>query len=271
MFVLGMTLNYLHTNSTQPMKLLKFSTGNGKLKNRLIFNLPAGYACPHAGVCKTFADRTTGTITDLPQLTGTKADEFRCFAAMAETRPAVREARWYNWDLLRETIHSNGNQAMLLRDLIDLSLLMQPQRDLVRIHESGDFWNENYMKAWMMVAQCRPEQKFYAYTKSLGMWYNLRDMIPPNFYLTASCGGTLDYLIEKYPDVYQRISYVVYTEEQAAERGLEIDHDDSHCLGDKPFALLVHGSQRAGSAASQAIAQRKKTGGFIGYGKTNKK
>jgi hypothetical protein len=44
------------------MKLLKFSTGNGKLKNRLIFNIPAGYSCPHAGVCKTFADRTTGSI-----------------------------------------------------------------------------------------------------------------------------------------------------------------------------------------------------------------
>jgi hypothetical protein len=98
------------------MKLLKFSTGNGKLKNRLIFNIPAGYACPHAGVCKTMADRTTGKIMDLPQFTGTEADEYRCFAAMAETRPTVREARWHNWDLLRETIHMNGNQAVLLRD-----------------------------------------------------------------------------------------------------------------------------------------------------------
>lgn len=253
------------------MKLLKFSKGNGKLSNRLIFSLPAGYACPHAGVCKTMADRTTGQILDLPQFTGTEADEYRCFAAMAETRPTVREARWHNWDLLRETIHMNGNQAKLLRDLIDLSLLMQPPKELIRIHESGDFWTENYMKAWIMVAQERPNQKFYAYTKSLGMWINLRDMIPPNFYLTASCGGTLDYLLPKYPHVFQRIAYVVYTEAEAAERGLEIDHDDSHCLGDKPFALLVHGSQRAGSDASKALSQRKKEGGFIGYGKSNQK
>jgi len=253
------------------MKLLKFSTGNGKLKNRLIFNLPAGYACPHAGVCKTLANRTTGKIMDLPQFNGTEADEYRCFAAMAETRPTVREARWHNWDLLRETIHMNGNQAMLLRDLIDISLLSQPQEDLIRIHESGDFWTENYMRAWIMVAQSRPHQTFYAYTKSLGMWYNLKDLIPSNFYLTASQGGTLDYLIPKYPEVFQRIAYVVYTEEEAQERGLQIDHDDSHCLGDKPFALLVHGSQRAGSDAMKAITQRKKEGKFIGYGKTNKK
>jgi hypothetical protein len=67
------------------------------------------------------------------------------------------------------------------------------------------------------------------------------------------------------------VSHVVYTEEQAQQLGLEIDHDDSHCLGEKPFALLVHGSQRAGSEASQAIAKRKKENGFVGYGTSSKK
>jgi hypothetical protein len=253
------------------MKLLKFSTGNGKLKNRLIFNIPAGYACPHAGVCKTMADRVTGKIMDLPQFTGTEADEYRCFAAMAETRPTVREARWHNWDLLREVMYMGGDQAMLICNLIDLSLMVQPEKDLIRVHEAGDFWTEQYMRAWFMVAASRPHQKFYAYTKSLGMWLNLKDIIPPNFYLTASQGGTLDYLIPKYPEVFQRIAHVVYTEEEAQERGLSVDHDDSHCLGDKPFALLVHGSQRAGSDAMKALTQRKKEGKFVGYGAKNKK
>jgi hypothetical protein len=67
------------------------------------------------------------------------------------------------------------------------------------------------------------------------------------------------------------VAHVVYTEDQAAELGLEIDHDDSHCLGDKSFALLVHGSQRAGTDASKALSQRKKEGGFVGYGKSNQK
>ena len=40
--------------------------------------------------------------------------------------------------------------------------------------------------------------------------------------------------------------------------------------GDKSFALLVHNSQRAGSEASKALSQRKKDGGFVGYGKTHK-
>lgn len=254
------------------MKLLKFSTGNGKLKNRLIFSLPAGYACPHAGVCKTFADRTTGQITDLPQYTGVEAtDDYRCFAAMAETRPAVRDARWHNWDLIRGTMYQNGNQAMLIADLIDLSLMYQPDKDLIRIHEAGDFWTENYMRAWIIVAQRRPKQTFYAFTKSLGMWLALQDIMPDNFKLTASFGGTLDYLIPKYPEVFKRVAHVVYTEEDAQAKGLSIDHDDSYCLGDVPFALLVHGSQRAGSEAMQAITKRKKEGKFVGYGSKSKK
>ena len=102
------------------MKLLKFSTGNAKLSKRLIFSIPSGYTCPGAGVCKTFADRTTGEIRDLPQLNGTVADEFRCFSAMAETRPNVRNARWYNWDLLKETMYSTDDQLGALTALIDL-------------------------------------------------------------------------------------------------------------------------------------------------------
>jgi len=245
---------------------LKFSTGNGKLKNRLIFSLPAGYSCPHAGVCKTFADRNTGKLTDLPQTTGTEAPEFRCFAACSEKYPAVRDLRWHNFELLRACDFSDHTE---LAALIFNSLMAAPKKDLIRIHESGDFWTEIYMRAWIEVATLLPDQKFYAYTKCLNMWHSIRDSIPSNFYLTASYGGDLDQMITKYPDVFVRSSRVVYTEQEAADLGLEIDHDDSHCLGDKPFALLVHGSQRAGTEASKSIAQRKKDGGFVGYSKTN--
>jgi hypothetical protein len=249
------------------MDLLKFSNGNAKLGKRLIFSLPAGYTCPHAGVCKTFADRATGEILDLPQFTGTNADEYRCFAAMAETRPNVRQARWYNWDLLRTVMYSTDTKLKALTELIDRSIDAQKKLKLCRIHESGEFWTELYMQAWLDAARNYSDMRFYAYTKSLTMWLNLTKNIPSNFYLTASVGGTLDSLIPNNLDVFKRVAYVVYTEEQAVEQGLEIDHDDEHCFGDKPFALLVHGSQRAGSAASQALSQRKKEGKWAGYNK----
>ena len=249
------------------MDLLKFAKGNGKLTDRLIFSIPAGYTCPYAGVCRTYANRDTGKIIDHPS-SDSKAAEYRCFAAMSEVRPNVRDARWYNYDLLRESMYtSEQTQDVAMGNLILSSLDKQPKKKLIRVHESGDFWTENYLKAWINVANELNDRIFYAYTKSLNSWLHLNELIPKNLYLSASYGGALDALIPAYPKVFFRVAYVVYSEEEAEKRGLEIDHDDSLCLGDKSFALLVHGSQRAGSEASKAISKRKKEGGFVGYSK----
>lgn len=248
------------------MKLLKLSSGNAKLSHRLIFSLPAGYSCPSAGVCRTLADRHTGKIKDDPRFDNTLNPEYRCFAAMAETRPAVRESRWHNWHLLREAAFATDDQVNGMASIIDLSLMAHSPFDLVRIHESGDFFSAPYFLAWCKVASHNPDAKFYAYTKSLQIWLDHHDRVPANLFLTASCGGLQDHLIGQHPEVFQRIAYVVYTEEEAAEPGLEIDHDDSHCLGDKPFALLVHNVQRKGSAAQQALTARRKAGSWTGYG-----
>jgi hypothetical protein len=63
---------------------------------------------------------------------------------------------------------------------------------------------------------------------------------------------------------------VVFSEEEADRLGLEIDHDDSHAADPNwrnlNFALLIHGSQPAGSKASKALQQLKKKG-WTGYGK----
>ena len=131
----------------------------------------------------------------------------------------------------------------------------------------GDFWSELYFNAWIEVACQHPDIKFYAYTKQLQYWLNALDRIPSNFFLTASVGGNLDPLLSKYAHVFKRIAYVVYTEQEAADLGLEIDHDDSHCFGDKPFALLVHGVQRKGSEAQAALNNRKRQGSWTGYSK----
>ena len=44
-----------------------------------------------------------------------------------------------------------------MKDLIISSIDAQPHRDMIRIHEGGDFWTEHYMKAWMMAAKERPQ------------------------------------------------------------------------------------------------------------------
>jgi hypothetical protein len=105
---------------------------------------------------------------------------------------------------------------------------------------------------------------FYAYTKALPFWISRMNEIPSNFKLNASKGGKRDDLIKEHN---LKEAVVVYSEKQAEELGLEIDHDDTHAYkGDVSFALLIHGSQPKGSEASNALKDLKKEG-WTGYTK----
>ena len=225
------------------MQLLKFQQGNAKLgKNIFTFSLPAGHACPFANECLSKADKLTGKLTDGPNT------QFRCFAASAEAvYPNVRIARWHNFDLLKKL---NSNEAA------DLILNSLPKKaNIVRIHVSGDFFNEAYFMAWLQVAKLRPNVLFYAYTKSLIYWVNYIKEIPNNLVLNASEGGKLDAQILEHG---LKFAKVVYSPEQAEELGLLIDHTDEAAYKTKEsFALLIHGQQPKGSKASQSIKELK--------------
>jgi hypothetical protein len=66
----------------------------------------------------------------------------------------------------------------------------------------------------------------------------------------------------------------VFSEQEASDLGLEIDHDDSHAADpskvNKDFALLIHGIQPKGSDASEAIKTLKKDGVKFAYSKQKK-
>ena len=239
------------------MQLLKFSNGNAKLKRRLIFSLPAGKTCPGASICKSFAIVSDGKR----KIQDGKDTIFRCFAASSEVQyDAVFQSRANNLELL-----VNASSVDEMADLIESSLQKQRKNEkIVRIHESGDFFSLAYLNAWIKVSERNPDIKFYCYSKSL--YYFVETDLPDNFYLTASKGGIYDHLIDQ--GLFPRYSVVVKTEEEAEALGLEIDHDDSHCFGDKPFALLVHGTQPKGSDWGKAIRERRKAGKFSGYNKT---
>jgi hypothetical protein len=121
------------------------------------------------------------------------------------------------------------------------------------------------------VARARPGTTFYAYTKALPFWARRlaevgtgHDPGPvANFVLTASHGGTHDRLIGRHG---LRSARVVLSEQEAADLGLEMDHDDWHARRHGPdFALLIHGPQPQGSAAAAAVAELRALGGQ-GYG-----
>ena len=251
--------------------MLKFSKANAKtqaLKNdseladyltgkRKIYSLDllSGYSCPYAEKCLSKAVQLP---TGKRKIRDGKKTEFRCFSASQEVQYTnVYNSRKHNFDLLRKENHEG------MVKLINGSL--PENAGIVRIHVAGDFFSLPYMHAWYVVALMNPNTLFYAYTKSTSWWVGGINEFPilHNFVLTASMGGTQDHVTENYG---LRKAVVVFSEAEAAELGLEIDHDDSHAakpsLRNQDFALLIHGTQPAGSKAAQALKELKGKGSY---------
>jgi hypothetical protein len=232
--------------------LLRFGDPNSKLKKLIkklgltlkTFTLPAGWTCPGAKDCLSHANRETGKIQDGPDTV------FRCFAASAEaTYPSLRKMVWHNLGALKDSL-VDGVDACA--DLICQSL---PKKfDVMRVHVGGDYFSKKYLQAWIEVAKRNPDKVFYSYSKSLHLFKQFA--LPENLVLTASRGGKHDELIDLHG---WKEALVVYSEQEAVDKGLEIDHDDTHAaFGKENFALLIHGTQPKGSAASAALSAIKK-------------
>ena len=139
------------------------------------WNLPSGFSCPFAVECLVKVDRVTGKFDN-------KSKSYRCYSAMQERFPAVREHRWKNFDFLR-----NGGIPEIPKTAT-----------AVRIHMSGDFYSQEYFDMWLKICELNPSVEFWAYTKSVNYWVNRLNDIPDNLTLTASLGGKHDNLVYKH-------------------------------------------------------------------------
>jgi len=114
-----------------------FALGNKKLPKKIaIFNLPYLLTCPNATeLCK--------------EICYSKKSEYGFYKY---TKPS----RMKNFNL--STRH----------DFPDILIkgIKKSKRDIMRMHESGDFYSQAYLDKWFMVANYFPTKTFYAYTKS---------------------------------------------------------------------------------------------------------
>ena len=234
------------------------------------FDLLSGHSCPFAKNCLSKAIQYIDTDTGKTRrkIKDGKHTEFRCFSASQEVQYTnVYNLRKGNFDELR-TMKTSDDMAYAIAHA------MPDNAGIIRIHVGGDFFNFKYFLAWCKVAIDNPNVLFYAYTKSLQFWLRAAnvDAIPDNFILTASRGGRLDHLIDQHN---LRESVVVYSESEAADKGLQIDHTDELAAmpsnKNNSFALLVHGTQPKGSEASDALKLLRKNNVKHSYSKKAKK
>lgn len=217
--------------------MVKFTSGNRKLnalalhlglkKSQVVCaDLPAGFSCPKADICKTYANKETGKMI--------RVGRIKCYAAKTEVfAPSVRRLRWENYDKFL----SCGDNVDMMVSLI-LQAIM-PSVKIVRIHSSGDFFSLAYFQAWIEVARLKTDILFFGYTKSLDYAKTAR---PSNFALNYSFGSKDDdrwtsdvptCFIRETPEQYTDILTSCATHEKA--------HEDYYAIfNGETFAIGVH-------------------------------
>jgi hypothetical protein len=216
--------------------MAKFSKANQKLavlaqhlgmkKSEVVsFDLPAGFSCPAADICKTFANRQTGKMVKVGPIT--------CYAAKAECQyPNTRFMRWYNLQMLADC----GQDWSLMAYILETGLPKQAK--IVRIHSSGDFFRPEYFRAWKAIASGHSEIVFFGYTKV--MEYAIAEK-SDNFHLQYSFGGRDDYLWnETIPTCFIEVSNGQYDVEQVCSTHEKAYEDYFYILGRKSFKIAVH-------------------------------
>lgn len=135
-----------------------FSRGNTKLpRNIAIFNIPEVKTCPGK----------------------TKACLQLCYAKKA--------TRQYPLTLLqrKRNLRVSISNQFVSRAIQELKRMKTA--DTVRIHEAGDFYNQDYLDKWIKIATNFPKLIFFAYTKSYSLDYG---KLPKNFIVFYSSDWT---------------------------------------------------------------------------------
>ncbi len=73
--------------------------------------------------------------------------------------------------------------------------ILKKKPDYVRVHDSGDYYSEAYLKKWLMIAELLPDVRFYSYTNSVAMLQKTK--LPNNFDIIYSDSGKQVDLIDR--------------------------------------------------------------------------
>ena len=214
------------------MQLLTRNSKIKKSKKRTFnFGIPAFksasgmFTCPNAGACAKGCYALAG------------AYRFSNVAKTFEARLAV-------------TLSNDFVDAML-KEIDDC------RAERIRIHDSGDFYSEEYLDKWVSIMQARPNVEFYAYTKMVSMFKKRLNSLPKNFKLVFSFGGTEDKLIDVSKD---RHSLVFENETDLKQAGYaNASEQDDIALGKNPkIGLVYHGTKNIENTDWEKVLELKR-------------
>ena len=180
---------------------LNFKDASGKKRN----------TCPQAGPCAKV-----------------------CYAKQGRyAMPNVKNAR----DLALKNAEDPNFEAHLNSDLSEMK---KKGKVIVRLHDSGDFYKQEYLDTWNRVAENHQDIIFYNYTKSHHLDFS---KTPINMKIVQSLGGVRDDLIKEDRPICR-----IFTSHEELEASGYVDGggeegDLPAIRGDMRIGIVYHGSR----------------------------
>ena len=107
----------------------------------------------------------------------------------------------------------------------------------IRIHDGGDFFNQEYAEAWIDLAVKNPQCKFYTYTKEVLLFKKTLINLPENFIVIYSFGGKQDKYIDRETDRHSDVFTDYNRMIQLGYNDIEAD-DKLAAIGPKKVGLF---------------------------------
>jgi len=198
---------------TQNSKLKKTS----KLNNKRVFNF---------GI---IANKSLEGKSTCPFAKGCLGADYKCYAQKgAYAWPKVKQA--YN---NRYLLTKQDNFINLMNEAIQ-----KKKVDILRLHDSGDFYSIDYLNKWVEIANANKEVIFYAYTKSIPFFKKNLD-IPTNLKIIFSEGSKKDNLINTSKDRHAKVFKDINSLLSAGYINAS-DNDLNAITDNKKVGLLLH-------------------------------
>ena len=185
---------------------------------------------------------TSFTVKGKKHNTCPGADKCRrdCYAKQGRfTMPAAMNVRREN---LAATLHPQFVKLFLAE-------LDAAKADTVRVHDSGDFYRQEYLESFFEIARNRPHVLFYCYTKSLHLDWS---QTPTNFRVVQSMGGKYDSDID--PDFPHSRIFATHAEREAAGYIDGNVNDGPAINGLVQIGLVYHGTRRMSDGLAAYLA-----------------
>lgn len=206
--------------------------------------------CPQAGACVKLCYARQGAY----RFPGVKAAHERNLRAVLDDLGAWTTAILDELDKPRfrpkgEPWLPDLDRGHLAPEVVEL---LDAGAPIVRVHDSGDFFSDEYLAAWLHIATLRPDVLFYAYSKEVSRMRRVAADAPPNWLVCFSLGGREDHLLDL-AEGGDRHADVFASEEALAEAGYssQEEHD---------LLSVLSPSTRVGIVANNIRHLRKRQG-----------